>query len=209
LATAVGLGTTALLLLAQAILPLLAASVVRHRLDGATQVTVSVHAMPAIELLWGRADMLRAHIGRYRADAATLAARLREMRGVNDLDVAIGQLTTGRLELSRVVVRKRGHIVEATAILNRDRLDRALLPTGTQILGVTSSGALELETLTGDQRHLLVVPAAGRVVARPEGLLGALFARTVFDDGRLAVTKLDFSNRGDGTLSVAAHAQLG
>ena len=199
----------AALLLAQVALPPLATRIVRDRLGGADEVTqMVVHALPAVTLLWGHADDVSARVRNYRADVATLSERLDEMRGVRDVNVTIGRLRAGQLELRDVSLRKRGDTLIGEATLDRDRLDRTLSPTGTAVRLVTPSGVLELETLTGPQRHLLVVVGDGRVFAQPEGLLGSLFSRTIFHDAHAEITGLEFSAGAEGTIGVRAHARF-
>src|SRR5690606_26506910 len=81
----------------QVALPRLAAHVVRERLGGPEQVrAVSVRAVPALQLLWGRADRVDADVRAFDAADRGLADALAKARAVDALDVRIEQLTVVR-----------------------------------------------------------------------------------------------------------------
>ena len=78
-----------LLGVAQLVLPGIAAQGVRDRLSGSGQVlSVSVHAFPAIELLWHHADSIDLRLGRYRAAPGRLADLLHQASGVGTLNAS-------------------------------------------------------------------------------------------------------------------------
>jgi hypothetical protein len=204
----IGGGVIALLLIAQLVLPPIAAHVIRDRLGGSSTVSeLSIRAVPAIELLWGHADELHVHVSTYSTNLATVSKRLVETHGVNEMHVTIDRVRTGRLKLRHVSLRKRDGLLFGQAIIDRAHLASAL-PRGVVARGVTPTGALELETTGIPQRTLLVTVQKGRVYAEPQTLLGSLFASTIFDDRHVHIVALRFQNASATAFRVQATARI-
>lgn len=189
-----------LLGLAQALLPRVAANRVRARVAAYGQVrSVQVSAVPAIELLWGRADSLSVSATRLAASPTQIASLLWQARGLGDLDVAADAavlrdpLLPRGLEVGDVHVRRRGNLVSARATFAPAQL-AAALPGGVSAEPIASgSGAVEARasgSLFGAQASLNVLVRAveGRLIAEPRGMpFGAIATVTLFSDQHLRV----------------------
>lgn len=190
-----------LVVLAQLLLPTLAAKRVRDRVARyGTVKSVSVSAFPAFELLWGKADSVNVGAGSLSVPASKVAALLWEAHTVGDMrfgaDYAtltgIPSLTEG-LTVSDLHTRKRGSTISASATLTQQRLNEAL-PTGFRIEPVASgNGEVEARAsggLFGVQASIavLVKPLEGRLVAEPQGFpLASLATVTLFSDTHLKI----------------------
>jgi hypothetical protein len=186
--------------LAQALLPGLAADRVRSRVERYGQVrSVRVSAFPAVQLLWGKADSVSVSAGRLALTPAQVAGLLWEARTVDTLTVAapavvlrVAQLPAG-LEVSDVRMRMHGAEVVASATMTQAQL-QAALPSGFRVQP-TATGEGEIEArasggLFGLQASLTVLVRAreGALVAEPRGLsFGSITSVTLFSDPRLRV----------------------
>jgi hypothetical protein len=183
---------------------------VRDRLGGRREVvSVAVRAVPAITLLWGRADRVSAQVRTYDLRGADVAEELARTAGVTRLDVRIARVEAGHgVVLQDVEVRKRGRRLSATALLDGAQLTAALPgevgarlvpePDGSVVVaaGAGGSGRLRARVEVRD----------GRVVVRPDGLLGLVAAVTVFDDPRIEVLQLTAEPRDDGSFALGVEA---
>ncbi len=189
-----------LLMLAQAILPVLAARVLRDRIKpyGALQ-SVSVSAWPAIELLWGHADSISATARSLRLPAAEMTKLAWEGRGLHHLDFKVDRLyltlpaLTNGIVLHNVAMHKQDATMSTRATLTQADL-AAALPSGFTVQPVASGGGqVEVHAsggLFGVQTSLdvLVKPLEGRLVAEPRGFPFAELATiTLFSDPHLKV----------------------
>jgi hypothetical protein len=189
-----------LLVLAQAILPALAARVLRDRIKPyGTLQSVSVSAWPAVELLWGKADSATATARSLSLTVAQMTKLAWEGRGVHDLDFAVGRLdlkvpgVVSGVMLRHVTMRKRGTSMYTQATLTQADLTAAL-PSGFTVQPVASGGGqVEVHAsggLFGVQTSIgaLVKPLEGRLVAEPQGFpLAGLATVTLFSDPHLKV----------------------
>ena len=190
----------AAVLLAQAVLPSLAAHRVSDRVARyGTVKSVHVSALPAIKLLWGSVDSVRIAAGTLTMTPAQIASLLWEARDVHDMTVTaeLARLQVpglpGGLMVSAVHMEKHGHSVKASAMLTQRQLDDAL-PRGFHAEPVASGGGqVEVHAsggLFGAQASLmaLVKPLEGRLVAQPQGFPFAGIATvTLFSDPHLVV----------------------
>ncbi|HEX3390966.1 MAG TPA: hypothetical protein VHS55_00220 [Solirubrobacteraceae bacterium] len=189
-----------LVLLAQALLPGVAATRVRARVERYGPVhSVHVSAFPAVELLWGQADSVSVSAGTLTATPAQIASLLWEARTIGTLTVLAqgGVLHTaqlpGALEVSDVRMQKRGSSVLASATMTQAQLQRAM-PSGFSVQP-TASGEGEIEArasggLFGLQASLnvLVRASEGNLIAQPRGLpFGGIATVTLFSDAHLKV----------------------
>jgi hypothetical protein len=214
----IGAGVVVLLLvLAQLVLPRIAAGVVRGRLGGSDQVlTASVRALPAVQLLWGHADRVAAHVRSYDAGDVDIADELVQTTAVDELDIRIDRLRATRgLVLDDLRVAKRDGLLEGQAVLDPARLS-AVLPAGIDARPVaTDDGSVVLQgggSLLGlgtSLRLNVVVTGGGHVVVRPgSGLLAALASYTLFADERVAVESLTATPLPDGRFLYRATARV-
>src|SRR2546430_741937 len=99
LATA-GVVLLLLVLIAQLVLPGIAAREIRDRLSRRGRVlSVEVKAFPAIELLWHHADKVVVKLGRYRANASQLGKDLADTADIGTLDATAAEIDAGLLTL--------------------------------------------------------------------------------------------------------------
>lgn len=213
-----------LVVLAQVLLPRVAADRVRARVERYGQVrSVHVSALPAVELLWGKAGSVSVAAGKLTVTPAQIATLLWEARTVDTLTVAaqaavlrVAQLPAG-LEVSDVRMRKQGSTVLASATLTQAQL-QAALPSGFHVQP-TASGAGEIEAqasggLFGLQASLTVLVRAldGNLVAEPRGLpLGGIASVTLFSAPHLKVQSVGMHLLGSHPLTygLALRASIG
>jgi hypothetical protein len=189
-----------LVLLAQVLLPGVAATRARERVERYGPVhSVQVSAFPAVELLWGHADSVRVNAGTLTATPAQIVSLLGEAHAIGTLTVlAQGAVLhtaqlPGGLELSDVRMQKRGSSVVASATMTQAQLQRAL-PSGFQVTPTTSGeGGIQARAsgaLFGVQASLgvLIHAVEGSLVAEPRGLpFGGIASVTLFSDAHLKV----------------------
>jgi hypothetical protein len=184
---------------------------VRRRLGGAGEVTtVEVDALPAIELLWRHADRVVARVRSYDADGVAIADELAQTRHLSELDVRIERVrATAAVELRDVELRKRDGRLSGSALVDPDQV-AAALPAGVEgRLEPGGDGTPRVAARIGGAPLTLRVEASdGRVVARPEGLLGLFTAYTLFADPRIAVERVAAFARPDGQVELRASARV-
>lgn len=180
-----------LLAASQFVLPLLAERRLADELERyGPRPEVEVSAFPAFKLLLGRADRVEVHADMARVQPGSLVDELSARADVDDVEVSIGELQVGALQLADVRITKDGDDARAAATVTLQGLQLALrdlanirvLPSDDGILiggEVTVFG----RTIGGRAR---VRAQDGRLVVGVEGLpLGAV---TLLDDDRLRVT---------------------
>ncbi|TML95861.1 MAG: hypothetical protein E6G05_15100 [Actinobacteria bacterium] len=101
IALAIVLGVIVLLLIvAQLVLPGIAAHRLRDRLSKSGQVIdIQVSAFPAIELLWHQADRVVVRLKSYRSNPGHLGSLLGQTADTGSLDASAGELDTGLVTL--------------------------------------------------------------------------------------------------------------
>jgi DUF2993 family protein len=204
------------LALAQLLLPKIAASDISSRLGRYGKVSsVSVHAWPAIELLWGNADSVRVRATSLDMSLAQTAKLLWEARGVRSLDMSAELAQEGKLRLSDVSLRKRGSALSAEARMTQAAVSAAL-PEGVVVRLLKSEhGEVEVQAsggLFGVQASVdaVAVASEGKLVAHPLGFLLEGVELRLFEDPHVYVTAIGASvlNAPAGTagyrLTVAA-----
>lgn len=182
-----------------------------RRLGGDGEVTeAKVEALPAIELLWRHADKVSAHVENYDARAGDIADDLVQTTAVDELDVRIDRVrATDELELQDVHVSKRDGVLHGSAVLDPGQL-AATLPAGVDARLVPDAGGEVLvdARIAGASVRLHVSARDGRVVARPEGLLGIFTAYTLFGDPRIDVQRIGARQLPDGRYALTATATV-
>jgi pSer/pThr/pTyr-binding forkhead associated (FHA) protein len=178
---------------------------------------VQITAVPAVTLLWHRADTVKVAIDTYRSAPSSghgsLADFLNRTRDTGKLDVSVATLQSKLLTLHDVRLRKEDQQLVGQAELTQHDL-RAALPTFLDLRPVSASAngivAQASVSVLGHRVtvRLDVVADAGRVVVRPEAfLLGSLATITVFGDPRIYVESLGAELRGERYL-LTARARL-
>jgi hypothetical protein len=199
----IGLGVVSLvvllLLVAQLVLPGIAAQRLRDQLARSGQVlSVSVHAFPAIELLWHHADRVTIRLGRYRTPVGKLASSLRQSGDVGSLRATATEVDAGLLRLHDATLVKSGDQLTASATVTEADL-RAALPILQSVTPVPSvAGQLTLQgtaTLFGISATVDATVRAlnGQLVVSPDVPLGGFATLTVFSNPHVAVQSVGAS----------------
>jgi hypothetical protein len=194
-----------LLVLAQIILPRIAASRISSRVGRYGKVqSVHVTAFPAVELLWGRADSVTVRATDLKLSPRQSAKLLWEGRGVDRMDLKAARAQEGPLRLTALRLRKRGDKLSAHALLRATDVQAALPPGfDVQLLG-SRRGQVEVRAsggLFGVGASVDAVAEAnrGRLVAHPRGLLLEGLQLMLFSDQHVYVEGIGARNaRGAG-----------
>jgi hypothetical protein len=211
------LALTAVLVLGVAQLMLPGVAEQRLRSDLARFGTVRrmhIESVPAIKLLWHRADRVAVAIDSYRSGSSghsSLADFLSRTRDTGQLDVSVGTLQAQLVTLHEVRLHKEGDVLVGQARLTQRDLSAAL-PTFLDLRPVSASQngivAQVSASILGRRVgvRIAVLADSGRVVVRPEGLpFGSLATITVFGDPRVYVESLGAELHGqDYLLTVRA-----
>ena len=119
-----------LLLVAQLVLPAIAARIAREQIGKyGTVRSVSVKAFPAVELLWGHAESARIETGQLDMSVSQFDGLLPRMRGIERIDMNASGLQLGSVRMSDVSTVKRGGELDVRASLTQADLQSAL-PAG-------------------------------------------------------------------------------
>jgi hypothetical protein len=190
---AVAGGALLLLVLAQVLLPRIAASRITSHLSryGSVQ-SVSVSAWPAVKLLWGSVDSMNVKARSLKVSPAQTAKLLWEARDVSEIEMTAASVQEGPLQLSDVSFRKRGSAMSAQALTTEADV-KAALPEGfaVQLLG-SEGGKVQVRASGG----LFGVGAAvdavaegseGKLVVHPLGFLVEGLQLTLFADPHVHV----------------------
>jgi hypothetical protein len=206
------------LIAAQIVLPRVAAQRLRAGLErDGSDVRVRVEALPAIKLLWHRADRVTVRVAHLRpggsGSSTSLPDLLADTKAVDRLDVRVGLLDARRLRVHDVGLQKKGNTLVAHVRVTAAAVDDALPPrlriSARQVapdrLAVSGRTSAFGRRLAG--RALIVIDGRGRIVLRPDGVpLASLISVPVFSDDRVAVDALTTSPTGDGfTATVRGH----
>jgi hypothetical protein len=194
----------AVLVLAQLVLPGVAAQKVRERVARyGTVESASVKVSPAIKLLWGRVDSATVRARSLHITVAQAGDLLWSTRPVDHLVLSADSLQVGSLKLSDVSLSKRGNALSAQASASEADL-HASLPAGMEIQPVASGGGQVEVQATGGLFGLqasvraLVSAQQGQLVVQPEGLLGGLGRITLFADPRVLIQGVGVSREPNG-----------
>ena len=169
---------------------------------------VSVEALPAVKLLFKRADRVEIDMAEARAGTGRLAKLLRQTRGARELDARVALVHLGPLQLRGVALRKDHDRLSGRASVSDADL-AAALPRQLALRPVDDpAGELVLEASAGLFTARARLSARdGALVIAPEGLLGGLGSLTIFRDSRVQVTDVG-SRVGDGGFTVTAAGRL-
>jgi hypothetical protein len=213
-AVVLGLLVAAGLLAAQLLLPRIAGRRLAEDLRRSGDVDrVRVRAMPALKLLFDRADSVEIRMSEARAGTGRIADLLEEARGAERLDARAARVRLGPLTARDLRVSKQGDDVRAQAAVSDADL-AAALPPGTGLRPIQAGdGELVLEASAGVLGFRAAVRARlsardGALVIAPDGLLGAIGSLTLFADPRVHVTGVYAVARASGGFVLAAHGRL-
>ena len=184
----------------QLALPRVAERRISHDLAATGEVRhVSVEALPAVKLLFKRADRVEIDMAEASAGTGKLAQLLRRTSGAREVDARVDLVHVGPLQLRGVALRKdHNHLSGQATVSDADLA--AALPRQLALRPVEDpAGELVLEASAG----LVTVRARlsardGALVIAPEGLLGGLGSLTVFRDSRVHVSEVGSKLGADG-----------
>jgi hypothetical protein len=193
-ALAIGVAIIVLLLVvAQIVLPGIAAQDLRNRLSKNGKVlSVSISAFPAIELLWHQADKVVVRMARYRSTTGHLHSLLDETADTGSLDASARELDTGLITLHDAELRKRGNQLLGSATVTPDDL-RSALGGAVQNLQPVASGDGRLTfqgTLLGVTADATLRAQNGALVVSPDVPLLNLITVNVFRDPHVYVERV-------------------
>jgi len=205
----------ALLILAQLVLPRIAASRISSRVGRYGHVEhVSVSAWPAIELLWGHAGKVTVRAGALRIEPSQAASLLWEGRGVSTLEVSARSVRVGPLALSAATLSKHGSQLEGRARTTQAAADAALgAGERVKLLG-SEAGRVRVQvagSLFGVGASVTAVAEAdeGALVAHPEGLFLEGFRLRLFADRHVHVEGVAAAAAGPSAYRLRMTALLG
>lgn len=212
-----------LLGVAQIVLPIVAAKVVKDRVGRYGEVeSASVSAMPAIQLLWGSADSATVKAGELRISPSELVDMLLQSKSVEDLTVKAKGITltdpglgAGPIAVKDTVLQKRGEEIHASATLTAQALASAL-PEGVsaEVLRGQPKAVLVRASgqLFGFQAYIdaLVHASEGKLLLTPtKPLLAGLVTITLFSNPSLQVLDIAAKPAGASAWSLSVDARLG
>jgi LmeA-like phospholipid-binding len=167
---------------------------------------VEVEAIPALKLLFKRADRVEVEMAEVRAGTTgRLVQLLRRTRGTDELDARADLVTLGPLRLHAAMLTKDGDRLRGEATVSEAEL-AAALPSQLRLRPVEDpSGELVLEGAIGPiSARARLTARDGALIIAPEGLLGGLGALTLFSDSRVEVSEVGSRTGPDGFTLTAA-----
>jgi LmeA-like phospholipid-binding len=174
------------LILAQLILPKIAASVISSRVGRYGKVeSVSVTAWPAVELLWGSVGTVHVRVRSLTISPQQAAELLWEAKGVGTMEMTAESLRVGSLRLSDAVLTKHGDALASQASATESEV-RAALPEGFGVKLLRSEdGEVEVQASgalfgVGASVNAVALASEGDLVAHPLGFLIEGFKLTLF-----------------------------
>jgi hypothetical protein len=182
-----------LLVLGELLLPEIAENRVRDAVGRyGTVKSVTVHAAPALKLLWGDVDEVRVQAGTLKLTPSQTAALLAEARGVTKVAASAEVLQEGPLRLTQVHFVKHGSALYGDGLLSEGDIRRAL-PAGFDVTLLGSEGGAVRVTASGGLFGLGASVEAvaraeeGKLVVAPSASLFAAFKLVLFADPRVYV----------------------
>jgi hypothetical protein len=209
---ATGIAVLLLELIAQIVLPGLAASHIRDELQKTGRVLdVEVAAFPAVKLLVHEADSVTVRMATYSATTAQLKHRLEEASDTATLHASARLFKDGLLTTRDASLTKRGSTLIGSATINNADLQAASGGLVQNIVPVSSpSGQLVLQgTIAGLARADVTLEAMnGRLLMVPDVPLGGFLTVTLFSDAHVSITDVSGRRTADGfSIRVTGHLQ--
>jgi DUF2993 family protein len=194
-------GAALVLLLAQLLLPGIGARRISSRVGRYGSVErVTVHAWPAVELLWGSADSASVRATHLSLSPSQAAKLLWEARGVETLELTAPSVNVGPLQLTDVHLHKHGSSLAADAVISEAGV-KAALPPGfaVRLLG-SEGGQVQLSASgglfgVGPTVKAVAGPSQGKLVVHPLGFLLEGVRLTLFADPHVYVDGVGASLR--------------
>ena len=196
-----------LLVLAQLLLPRLAAARIRSRIGRYGRVaSVSVSAWPAIKLLWGSVDSVSVSAGALTLSEQEASSLLWEARNTANLHFSAQSVRIGRLAVSDATLVKRAKELTAQALASEADV-RAALPAGVGVSLLRSDGG-QVEVSVGGSLFGLgasidavALPSEGRLVVKPVGFLLGALQLTLLSDAHVYVRGVGASKQSADPLT--------
>ncbi len=198
----------------QAFLPGIVASRVKANLTPfASDVSLSVQAAPAIELLFGRADDVNLHIGTLHAarGGGSITALLQQVRSTTNADASVAELIMRNgLHIENLWFHKRGAKLAGSAAVTPEEI-QAALPRGINLAAAGAGArALSVSASMNVLGHTLSASAileaqGGNLVLVPN--IPLLPEITLFSDPQVAIDSLHFRT-ADGAYVFSAQGHL-
>jgi hypothetical protein len=186
-------GVLVLLVLAQLLLPRIAARMISSRIGRYGKVeSVSVHAWPAIELLWGSVGSVHVRAQSLAVTPEQAAKLLWESHGVQSMDIAVERVKVGSLALSDATLSKRGSALSGQASTTAAQAEAAL-PAGFAVRLIGSeNGKVEVQASgalfgVGATANAVGEARQGKLVAHPVGFLLEGLRLTIFSNPHVYV----------------------
>ena len=167
---------------------------------------VEVEAVPALKLLFNRADRVEVEMDEVRAGTTgRLVELLRRTRATKELDARADLVTLGPLRLHAAMLTKNGDRLRGEATVSEAEL-AAALPSQLRLRPVEDpSGELVLEGSIGPiSARARLTARDGALVVAPEGLFGGLGSLTLFKDSHVDVSEVGSRTGPDGFTLTAA-----
>jgi hypothetical protein len=205
------LAVVLVLVLAQILLPLIAAQRVRDRLKPYGSVhSVSVHAVPALELLWEEAEKITVSAGQLRISPHDLVNLEQSLSGVTNaeltspsLDLMVPALGAEGLQLQDVHLTKHGNALTARGSIAAAEV-HATLPGGFQVQGLSAGSGQPEVGVSGEvlgvsiSGHAVIRAKEGKIVAEPAGIpFASLATITLFSDPRIEIESVSAGPEGE------------
>lgn len=188
----------------QLVLPALAERQLRGRLaEIGRPERVEVEALPAIKLLFKRADHVDVVMSQASPASARLAELLAETEGIDRLDLRARRLRVGGLVARDASMSKRGPALMGQATVTESDL-AAAAPPGLEVRPlVAPDGQLAFDGQAsflgiGIAVRALVATRDGRVLVIPSVPFGAGLTVTAFADPRIYVDAVEARRQGIG-----------
>jgi hypothetical protein len=199
-----------MLIIAQLVLPGVAAQRLRDRLSKSGQVLdVQVSAFPAIELLWHQADRVVVRMKTYHSNPGYLGSQLGETADAGSLDASANELDTGLVTLHDATLRKRGNTLTGTATVTAADL-RSAVGGAIQNLQPVASGGGQLTlqgTVLGVTADATLRAQNGALVLQPDVPILNFVTLTVFNDPHVEVQGVGATD-APGGFALTANATL-
>ena len=195
-----------LLVVAQLVLPGIAAQNIRDRLAGSGKVlSVEVSAFPAVELLWHHADTVTVRMASYRSSNAHLSSLLAQSSDAGTLDASAAVLSDGLLTLHDATLHKAGNALSGSARIAESDLTHAIpliqsvRPLASNGGTLTLQGTANLPFVGAITVPFVVQAQHGALFAAPDiPLVGGLTTIRLFADPHLYVDTLSATSVAGG-----------
>jgi hypothetical protein len=199
-------GVLALGVLAQLLLPRIAASTVSSRLDRyGTVESVKVSAWPAVKLLWGSIDSLQVRARELTLSPAQTAKLLWEARDAARIELTAASVREGPLQMTDARLTKHDGALHAEARMSSSAV-AAALPRGVSVrLLESGSGRARVRVRgglfgIGPSVEALASPSAGKLVVEPVAPGLRALRLTLFSEPHIHVSGVSASVEGSGPL---------